>query len=613
MRVNEVLIESHTFLLEARTTMAAPNWFKKETKKINDIPITSLKYTNSFLAGIMKGSIFSFQYKTTQVIRAKKGSGEPVEIDEEFLGKILNPQKLDTTIRTILRMRDKTKQQDAIKGITFSVAVAIVNDDDESEELTNTIVDNVRLTNIFKDERVKGSLTPNMGNFSEALLGCAVAARFSKNGRNIEVADIIKMGQLLQKNNGAAQLTAGKDKLEFKISIPYMDEKAFYTWVEGGLEKEDRSSRMIEKDVPVDTIKLIESRALNAVEYANTSKRVESAISVARNDPRKNKVDVISDGGEKENQSITKVDLKIMIDGSETAKRLLSVKAGTVAQFGQVSGVNFEHIDEFFSTTLQFNLDPKIKQAFYDVPKGARNVDDQKRYNFDYGTLKAYNAAYKMLRDQARTDPAQLVHNVYKGLVYHLTRNEPGVEMVILDPKNNGKKAFQELTFGPEFEKALTQLEIVPKMDTNHPGEGYSLSIYAMPKGSVARKIMPTPKSKLVDLISQFRGKTTRNRLNMGSLIKIIADIENYQEQHPTEPAPQAMARSNKKLPMAPVKTPVTKNVIPAKTPAAMQPIKSTGSTSAADKAAKDKAIKDKMKAALAGGGSKTPLEKKGR
>jgi len=601
MRASEFLIESQTFLIE-RSNVQTADWFKIDNKT------SLLKYTKPFLSNIMKGAILSFKHATHQVVRSKRGA--PVEIGKEFLGKILNPKQLETTINAIQEM--KSGQAKAIKGVTFSVAVAIVGDDGETEELTDTIVDNVTLSNIFKDDRFKGNLIPNMGNFSEALLGCAVAARFSKNGGNIQLTDIIDMGKLLKENNGVAKLTAGKDRLEFKITIPYMDEKAFYTWIDGGFEEKDRSARLSEKEVPVDTIELIESRALNAVEYANTSKRVQSAISVAKNDRRKNIVDVISDGGEKENQSITKVDLKIMIDGKEAAKRLLSVKAGTVAQFGQVSGVNYEHIHEFFETSLKMKLNPTIKRYFYEIPKGAgKDFDDQKQSNFEHGTNAAYNYIFKQLQKEAKSNPQKLVRDVYKGLVYHLTRDEQGVEMVILDPHNNGKQAFQELSFGPEFKKALNQLELVPWMDPK--GVGYSLSIYGMPKGSIAKKLLkrPGPKNKLVDLVSQIRSGTIRNRLNMGGLLKVIADIENYQKQHPTEPAPQA--KTNKKLPMAPVQKPVTKNLAPTKTPAAMQPIKSVGSTSAADKAAKDKAIKDKMKAALAGGGSEPPLEKKGR
>ena len=591
MRANEFLIENQFLLLE-RNAMSTADWFK-EGDKINHNTgqkTTIKKYLDPFLSGIMKGMIFSFGYRPTQVIRGKKGSD--VDIGKEFLGKIIRPLELKTSLEKILKIKDESNRKTALTNLSFSVAVV----DDETEELSGTIINNVKLSNIFKDERIKGGLKPNMGNFSEALLGCAVAARFSKRGKIITVDDIINMGELLAAHGGIAQLTAGKDKLQFKISIPYMDEKAFYTWVEGGLNEEDRANKLRENEVPAAIITLIERRAKTAAEYANTSKRVSSAIKSASDDPRKNKVDVISDGGEKENQSITKVDLKIMIDGNETAKRLLSVKAGNVAQFGQVTGVNFEHVDEFFKTSATISVDEKLRKKFYDIPKGARNVDYEKKYNFDNGTKAVFSDAFRKIEAMAKTDQANLVQNIYQGLLHHLTRNEEGVEMVILDP--NSKKAFTELSFGKEFEAAIRQLHIIPTITMK---TGYTISIYGFPVGSVAKKYVPNRKdaqSKLVDLTSQYKDGSIRNMLGMGGLLKHIADIENYQEQHPTEPATQAIAKPNKKLPMAPEKTIATKNVpVPAtKTIQSLQTIKPIGIKPKIDP-------KEKAKLALATGG----------
>jgi len=597
MRATEFLIE--------RNNMSPDDW-SKEGEKINhntNQKVKIKKYADPFLIGIMKGMIYSFASRPTQAVRGKKGSA--IDIGKEFLGKIINPLQLKTSMEKVFKIKDSDARKAALTNLIFSVAVI----DDETEEVTGTVIDNVKLSNIFKDDRIKGGLKPNMGNFSEALLGCAVAARFSKKGKAITIDDIVNMGELLATHGGIAQLTAGKDKLEFKISIPYMDEKAFYTWVEGGLKEENRAKKLRENEVPAASITLIERRAKTAVEYANTSKRVESAIKSAAADPRRNKVDVISDGGEKENQSITKVDLKIMIDGNETAKRLLSVKAGTVAQFGQVTGVNFEHANEFFKTSVGIILDEKLRKYFYDIPKGARKVDYEKLYNFENGTKAAYNDAFRKISAMAKVDQANLVENIYQGLLHHLTRNEEGVEMVILDP--NSKKAFTELSFGKEFEEAIRQLHIIVTMSQRE--KGYTISVYGFPVGTVAKKYVPDRKdanSKLVDLVSQYKDGSIRNMLGMGGLLKSIADIENYMEKQSIEEP----AVVNKRKPaVAPVTKEPPKATSKIATPIApLKTITPVGSTSAAEKAAKDKAIKDKMKAALAGGSLKTTPTKKG-
>jgi hypothetical protein len=371
-----------------------------------------------------------------------------------------------------------------------------------------------------------------MGNISEALLGCAVAAKFASGGKPVTEQQLVSMGKQIARNKGYIETTAGKDKLIFKVSIPFMDKKAFYAW----LNEDSRGRSLQDYNVPAESIALIERRARTAIEYANTSKRVQAAIQEAANDPQQNKVDVISDGGEKENQSSTKVDLKILIDGKESAKRLLSIKAGNVAQFGQVTGANFEHVSEFFNA-VGVTLPPTLKKYFYDIRPGTRDTSDQKEHNFNNGVSSAFSTAFKQLKSRAATDQANLVEDVYQGLLHHLTRHEEGVEMVILDPDD--KKAFKELDFGPAFYQALKQLQLV--VTESDRASSFNISIYGFPVGSIAKKYVPGRKdanSKLVDLTSQLKDGSIRNMLGMGSLLKNIADIENHIEQQAKQPQP---------------------------------------------------------------------------
>jgi hypothetical protein len=377
------------------------------------------------------------------------------------------------------------------------------------------------------------------------------------NGKPVTEQEAINVGRQLINSKGELQATAGKDKLFFKVSIPKMDNKAFKSWL--GMD----SKTLKDYNVPEKTIALFDRRLKAAIDYANTSKRVMSAIQEAQQDPRNNKVDVISDGGEKENQNTTKVDLKILIDGQETAKRLLSVKAGDVAQFGQVVGANFEHVTEFFGS-FNVPLSPAIKKYFYEIAKGARGSSEEKQHNFDNGMLAAYEDAGKKLKAKARTDQAGLVEDVYQGLLQHLTRKEEGVEMVILDPDD--KKAFRELSFGPEFEKAMRQLQLV--VVENMEGKAHIISIYGYPIGSIAKKFVPakgksSASNKLVDLKSQFKDGTVRNMTAMGGLLKDISDIANYIEKVEAQPQQQKPAVAKTAAPV--------KGVQPAGTKLAVQ------------------------------------------
>jgi hypothetical protein len=500
MRAKEFIIESKSILLEK--LMGGSDWSGPRSAKY------VLPFLDNIGGGNDPGQVYAFNVGFRS---ANKTKGIPGSAGKNFLGTIADPVTLKRDIKRSIKTGDWA-------NILFSVNVV----NNETNKPTGETIDNVRLTNIYKDEKIKGELVPNMGNVSEALLGCAVAAKFVKNGEVVTEKDLVDMGRQLAQNGGVIRAKAGKDTLEFKVTIPYMDTKAFYAW----LGEDSRGKTLQDYNVPDKSVSLIERRAKAAVEYANTSKRVAGAVQAAQNDPGNNKVDVISDGGEKDKQSTTKVDLKILIDGQPTAKRLLSVKAGNVAQFGQVTGVNFEHAQEFFSG-VGVTLPENLRKYFYEIAPNSRNVEDQKQHNFDNGFSLVFQNGFKQLKARAASDQAGLVEDVYQGLLHHLTRKEEGVEMVILDPDD--KKAFRELSFGPEFEQALRQLQLV--VTESSRDKGYNISIYGFPIGSIAKKYIPSRKdadSKLVDLTSQFKDGSIRNMLGMGSLLKNIADIENY-------------------------------------------------------------------------------------
>jgi hypothetical protein len=508
MRAREFITESRSPLFEGEMTNF--EWMKP-------------KYLENLFIGLGEQQPYTFNVNGSTVT-----------------GIIQNPEKIKKEMRIATRNKTLNKAK-------INVSIAVV--DKESFEPTGEIIDNIPINKMFKDEKITGSLKPNMGNVSEALLGCAVAAKFMNSGKPVTEQQAINVGRQLVNGRGELQANAGKDKLFFKVTIPKMDNKAFKAWL--GLDS--RKMTLQDYNVSEDIISLFDRRLKAAIDYANTSKRVMSAIQEAQQDPRNNKVDVISDGGEKQSQTTTKVDLKILIDGQETAKRLLSVKAGDVAQFGQVVGANFAHVTEFFGS-FNVPVSPGVKKYFYEIAKGARGSKEEKQHNFDNGMLMAYEDAAKKFKAKANSDPSGLVEDVYQGLLQHLTRKEEGVEMVILDPDD--KKAFRELSFGPEFEKAMRQLQLV--VTSNYAESSHVISIYGFPIGSIAKKFVPTRKnasSKLVDLRSQFKDGTIRNMTAMGGLLKDISDIENHIEQQSNQ-QPQQPVTTKKSVQQQPVQPP---------------------------------------------------------
>ena len=531
MRITDLLFESKSYLFEG--PMDNAQWMKP-------------KYVQNLLAGLDEEQPYTFAFPKGQITT----------------GIIQNPEQVKKA------MIDATKAgAEYFKNAKIKVSIEIV--DKDSFEPTGELIDNVPINLMYKDEKILGFLKPNMGNVSEALLGCAVAAKFMSNGQTVTEQQAIDIGRRLVSNQGQLEAAAGKDKLYFKVSIPKMDNKAFKAW----LGMDSRKKTLQDYSVPDATIQLFDRRLKAAVDYANTSKRVMSAVQDAQNDPRNNKVDVISDGGEKENQNTTKVDLKILIDGEETSKRLLSVKAGDVAQFGQVVGSNFAHVSEFFGS-FNIALTPTVQKYFYEIAKGARGAETaaEKLHNFENGMAMAYTDAFKKFSAKAKSAPAELVEDIYQGLLQHLTRKEDGVEMVILDPDD--KKAFRELSFGTDFEQAMRQLQLVVVENTE--GKAHIISIYGYPIGSIAKKFVPSGRkdasNKLVDLKSQFKDGTVRNMTAMGGLLKDIADIENYIEkqtdQQPVIPKANKVAPPATKAAPVATSTPAVKTLAPQRTPA---------------------------------------------
>ena len=534
MFINDLLSESD-FLLEGMMTY--PNWAKYNEKT------RQYYYLEPFLEGLATSQAYAFHAE-----------------GKNFNGIIQNPKAVIKDLRAALQGKIEWKH------IIFDVKLL----DDENEP-TGEIVNNIHLNQIYKDEKIKGTLNPNMGNVSEIILGCAVTAKFEKMGEEIVADDVIAMGHRLAEGKGIVTAKAGKDSLSFTVkTVPFLDKKTFYVYVGKYEGKTLQDFGMTEEKVSEIDI-AIES----SVAYANQSKRVLQALQVAQNDPANNKVDVISDGGEKENQSTTKVDLKILVDGKQASKNLLSLKAGNVKQFGQVGGSNFENLNEFFKSTVGLQLSEVVRSKFKEIPKGARGTEHLKEHNFNKAFPAAYKEMFTQLKAMSTTNQAALVKNVYKGLMFHLTRNEPGVEMVILSP--SAKKAFQELSFGPEFKKAVSQLHLT--VDINFTDKAYWMFIYGFPATEFSKKSIGQAKHKLVELWSVYNPKNgvMRNRVGMGNLLKDIADLENIIERQPKvkqaplpiqPPAPLPVQKT--KTQPAPVQN-IQPELAPEQEPEAMQ------------------------------------------
>ena len=395
----------------------------------------------------------------------------------------------------------------------------------------------VKATDLYKTEAVKGSLVPNKGDIAEAILGSAITAKFAAGGRTIKPADVVRIlkGVVAQGEvDGKTDYQTAEvedDDYKFKLTLNSSSMKPLKLWIEEddpmGSPKDFILHKNFEVDVAV--IKSLQTQINHAVEYANSNKRAMTAVEKAKADPKANVVEVVSDGGDATQQSVTKVDLKIAYDGQTT--RLLSLKAGTVKQFGQVSGAEWETVSDFFESVFDFRLPDTLKQQF--GFKG-RESEDYKEYNYGEGPFaKLYSEMASQVAAYVKGDNTQqeykLVQKVYDAINFHATRGEEGVTMVILSP--SAKIAYKELAFDARL---LAALELYDLQVINEPGlKNHRISIVGNLKSDEAVQtlgkdgaIKIPSKNVLVQLRTALSGGAIRNVVEMGALLKDLANIE---------------------------------------------------------------------------------------
>ena len=400
----------------------------------------------------------------------------------------------------------------------------------------------IKPTDLFKSEAVKGSLVPNKGDIAEAILGSAITAKFAKGGRDITTSDVVN----ILKNVVAQGEVDGQtdyqsaevkdDNYSFTLTLNTASMKPLKIWID---EEDPMASptdfELVTKfEVAPATVKDLQTQIKHAVEYANSNKRATTAVDKAKADPESNKIEIISDGGDATQQSSTKVDLKLIYDGQKT--RLLSLKAGSVKQFGQVSGAEWETASEFFESIFDFRLPDSMKEQF--GFKG-KDLEDYKEYNYSKGPFeKLYAEMAKQVAAYTKGDNTQmeykLVQKVYDAINFHATRGEEGVTMVILSP--SAKVAYKELAFD---KRLLAALELYDLQVVNEMGSAnHRLQILGNLKTEEALQTIgkdgvqkiPT-KNILVTLRTALSGGAIRNIVEMGPLLKDIANIEKLDKQ----------------------------------------------------------------------------------
>jgi len=298
---------------------------------------------------------------------------------------------------------------------------------------------------------------PNKGDIAEGILGAAIYARFIKrDDKDVTSDDIDDVFTELEnrgskeerKRNGKSLLPlrtisssvknttgTGEDNITFKLSLAPVNTKPLL---------DGTSNEMFPR--------LYES----ALKFVNTYLKDYSTL--IANDGVSSDIDVIADGvGD---QKGTKADLTIVKDGREIDFSI-SLKAGTVKQFGQVFGASFDK--QTILWDAGFDID--ISELEEDYNEILSEIDPTDVVKFNDATTDAVASVYEDVASNMKTwlkgDKSKkefdTLMKIAKAIDFHATRNDPDMVLVQLD-----KSDFKALRFGglEKISEALKSIDL---------------------------------------------------------------------------------------------------------------------------------------------------------
>lgn len=267
----------------------------------------------------------------------------------------------------------------------------------------------------------KPNIKYNLGDMAEGVVGAAITARFIYKNRSINSQLVYGVLRTLAKS-GVKNYPGKKGKYVEKTfksanaNPKVMDDvRCYISLAEVNMNALlDRSKEVVLKEY-VDS----------AVKYANSSNVKKWAKLVYENN-RYDKIEVLSDG--LGGQKTTKVDVTVKITNDKgeliPVDILVSLKAGDVKQFGQVSGAEFSKQEELWDRLFGYknvinSLKPKYDKLMF--------VDKQP----DEAVFLVYQKVNQQLNsDLGGNKSEQILKKMSDAIKYFATLNEDYVSLV---------------------------------------------------------------------------------------------------------------------------------------------------------------------------------------
>lgn len=458
-----------------------------------------------FEAGLQNSELRKHSGKYIAILIKKIENGEPLEVIpamEETLGKTVTIVPSEATkVAQAYYGSDSVPTTDTLSLADNGDLIPANPDLVRALKLETQSGEIVTTSQLQKTAEFKGGKNYNAGDVAEAALGAAVTALFGKRGAEVSEADVLKVikglgeGELVGKNNkfGKMKFTADGDTIEYILGLNKASYNAMYVAATTG-------------EMPNDILGALRS----AVTYANTNTGVKEAVKYSVDDKGKNTIVVNADGVS--DQKGVKADLFLTLDG--TTMNLISLKAGDVKQFGQVSGYNFAQIEKFFGETFGITVTPSLEDNF---------VEGDAKASFE-AIREVYKEVESKISKELAGDndqvEAKFVERLYKGIEHHATRGEEGTSLVILKTTPNAA-GYSELQFGQVLADAMETVDLDAELISTGVGKPAKIQIYGTtPSGK---------RSMLLQVRSNYKSEGkgyVRNIVEMGPLLKLLARIQ---------------------------------------------------------------------------------------
>jgi hypothetical protein len=267
----------------------------------------------------------------------------------------------------------------------------------------------------------KPNVKYNLGDMAEGVVGAAIAARFIYKNRNINSQLVYGVLRSLEKS-GTTNYPGKKGKQverTFKSanSNPKImdDVRCFISLAEVNM------MALLSRNNEA----LLKEYVDSAVKYAN-SPNVKKWSKLVYENNRYDKIEVLSDG--LGGQKTTKVDVSVKITNDRgellPVDILVSLKAGDVKQFGQVSGAEFEKQEELWDQLFGYkNIIKSLKKKYDDL----MFVDKQP----DEAVFLVYQKVNQQLnQDLKGNNSDEVLKKMSKAINYFATLNEDYVSLV---------------------------------------------------------------------------------------------------------------------------------------------------------------------------------------